>query len=419
MRKNKIDPYIAEKLKNNERLNINGINFGAVIATEIYDKSIYAIIKHLAKCLFYNFTIEVAGNDKTRLFIYSLTYAGRKDYEEIKNLFLEYCPEYTFVDVNRIRSFKGIWSKCLSIVRRTIKYAADGIPTFFLTSVLVTEYEILLRLYLKKIDWDDVKMLGTFCDARCEDNIAAQIGINKCAKTFTLQHGQYRIIKSGYENADAEAYKNFVSDKLLAWGEATRNEFTKFGIEEKRVVPVGALKSFSFNKKLENSVDNGVFGIILCADIYKKTNVEMLRIANILSEKFGMHYIVRFHPRNKHSLYEQHIKKEFLEGHSSDIKNEKYVDQVTFSLVHMTGVFVEMLSVGSPIFIFEDEYLGDVFRIKDFCFTSFNDLEVLILKYRNDWNLLMNKQYDVYRYYNSDGDLRNNYRKALEDLEKS
>lgn len=417
MRKSKIDSTVADKLKANKLLQIEGINFGSVIATEIYDQSIYAYIKHLAKCLLYNFAIEFTGDDKTKLFIYSLNYTGRRDYNEIKDLFLEYCPEYAFVDVDRVKGKKGITRKIISIIKKSAKYQLNRVPSSFLTAILVTEYYELLKLYRMTVDWEKVKWLGTFADARCEDNIAAQIGIQKKAKTFTLQHGQYRILRPGFENADAESYKNFISDKLLAWGEATRDEFVKYGIGPERVVPVGALKSFSFNKPLENIVDSGVFGVIMCGDTYIPSNTEMIKMANEIAKKLNMKYFVRFHPRNDLSLYKPVIDKKYLEGESSKIGNEEYANIVTFSLIHMTGVFVEMLSINSPIFIYDDHYLEEVFRITEFCVKDSEDFMKKFGTYKDKLSSLKEEQYKYYRYYNSDGILKDNYRCALRNME--
>src|SRR3546814_6040446 len=82
----------------------------------------------------------------------------------------------------------------------------------------------------------------TFCDAHPHDNLVAQLSSRNGARTITVQHGQYRVLTPVNMSADAEAYANFVSDRLLAWGEATCEEFQRYGISRARMYITGWIR---------------------------------------------------------------------------------------------------------------------------------------------------------------------------------
>lgn len=406
-----------QNIKNKDGLYIQGIDYGKVVSVESYDTSLRGYIKNLIKCLCFDFEIQIPTMVDDKIFIYSMSFSGRKDYDEIKKYFTSFFPEFCVVDVKRKKSLRGLLKKMAEIAGKTVHYAKHGMPSPLLIAILVTEYEVLHELYLRVIPWDQIKLLGTFFDASCADNLATQLGKMHGAKTFTLQHGQYRILRKGFENADAESYKNFSSDMLLAWGEATRDEFVKYGIDGNRIVPVGALRKFSFNQRLVNIVSTNVFGVILSGESYRKSNIGLLEIANEVAKKTDMKYFVRFHPKNRKYMYMKHIKSKWLADYSFDINNEEYVVKVQFSIIHMTGVFVEMLSLNSPIFIYEDKYLEDVFKIHPFCFKNEEELAILLRNNLADMKMMKEEQYSKYRYFNHSGNIKDNYQRALNSLE--
>jgi len=411
------DSQRVEALRQRPELVIDGVNYGRVIAAESYDLGRRAYIKNLAKCLLFSFTADIPENvEWENTFIYTLNFAKRRDYDEIKDNFLKICSEFSCVNVNRRKNYLGIIPKGFAVLGRYFRYLLSGTPAPFMTAVLVTEYRPLQKLMKKLVDWDKIKLFGDFCDAHTCDTVLTQMAANAGAKTFTLQHGQYRILSEGYENADCEVYKNFISDRLLAWGEATGREFAKVGIDSARVVPVGALKGFSDNKRLPEKEDTGVFGVIMCGEICESTNFAMIKAANEIAQRTGMKYFVRFHPRNPVDKYLALADKDALADYSSRIENVTYAEKVDFSIVHMTGVFVEMLSINSPIFIYDDEYLEDVFRLKPYCFSDADSFmsayEALAINRRK----FLDEQYGYYRYFNNADNIEEKYRNAVAQL---
>ena len=90
-------------------------------------------------------------------------------------------------------------------------------------ALLIAKYRVAAELLCPLLN-GSLKLV-TFCDAQPVENLMAQLARARGLRTYTNQHGQYRILDQTNMSPDAEAYSNFVSDKLLCWGEATRKEF--------------------------------------------------------------------------------------------------------------------------------------------------------------------------------------------------
>lgn len=406
-----------DSIRNHKALMKNGISYGSVIATELYDTSARGYMKHLAKCMLYEIRPELSGDGK-KLFAYSLGYTGRKDYEEIRDRFRGFFPEFSYLDIDRKKNKSMFLPKGAMILGRWLKYLFSGVKTPFLCAILATEYMPLEKKLRNLVDFEKMELLVTFCDARCEDNILTQLAKQKKITTATLQHGQYRVLAEENEKADVEAYKNFISDKLLAWGEATTKEFVKGGIDKNRIVPVGALKSFSYAKKAPKHENRGVFGVVLCGETYESTNFEMIRMANELAKKYGLKYFLRCHPKNDVEKYMAKVEKEYLSECSSKVKNEEYVDKVDFSLIHMTGVFVELLGLNSVIFVYDDKYMEDLFKIEPYTFSETTKLFSLYESFAAEKETIETEQYKYYEYFNNGNALEQNYKNAVNALLK-
>lgn len=400
-------------IKENKFLNIDGINYGRVMACELYDTSIKAYCKHLCKCLLFDFKLVQSNSPNfDLLFFYSLKHAKRLDYDEIKDNFLKIFNECSCLDSVRYFSLIGVFKKIILILKYYISFRNKIKVTPLLCAILVTEYKELY-LKFKDIDVNNFKLIVSFCDSHPEDNLFTQFIKNKGVITCTLQHGQYRILNENKLNADAEAYKNFISDCLLAWGKATQDEFSLYGINPKRVVPVGALKRFSFINRQIQHIMTGVFGVVLSGDTYTKSNIDMIIAANKIAEIYNMKYFVRFHPRNNIDLYLKYINKSYLKEFSNNVSNEQYVAKVDFSIIHMTGVFVELLGLNSILFVYKDEFLEKIFEIKNFVFKNIDDFNRAYLYYIKNKSESYDYQYKIYKYFNNSNNIEENYKEVI------
>lgn len=401
-----------EQIRNHKALIIDGINYGRVIAMDLYDTTCKGYIKQLVKCLLFEYKVKRNGESDC-IFEYSLSYVKRRDYDGIRDYFFKIFPDFSYVSIDKVKSIKHIFSKVFICFGRWISFLFRGVKSPFLCTILVTEYKPLEKKIKDTVCFDKIKLAVSFCDARGEDNLFTQMANARGAKTVTLQHGQYRVLNEEKEKADVEAYKNFISDYLLAWGEVTKREFIKGGISGERVLPVGALKSFSDATIPPKHKFKGVFGVVLCGEIYIDTNIAMINFANKLAEKYGLKYFLRMHPKNNAERYLKHVNRDALSEYSFHVKNEEYVEKVDFSIIHMTGVFVELLGLNSVLFVYDDKYMEDLFKIVPYTFSEEKKLFSLYEKMLECREEFEREQYQYYIDFNNGYHLEENYKNAI------
>lgn len=403
---------VAAKLKRDADMTHEGVNYGNVCATRLYDISLKGTVKALLRVIFFTYDVSMRGEGKA-LNIYSYRGHNRPDYDYIFDRYCAYYNECQILEFSYKMSLHSlpIRVKALAFWLSRLKHKNHRL----LIASVAAEADAFRCLLEKVLNQDKITLVTTFCDAHGIENMAAQIANNRGITTATLQHGQYRFLGKKHENADMEAYANFVSDYLLAWGEITKTEFEKAGVDPRRIVLAGALKPFSYNAYIETDNDNSIFGVVLSGENLSNSNQKMIAIAEEISSKIGMKYFLRFHPKNPQKKYYAltgaNCIKEFRVSPSA------YPKIVAFSLVHMTGVFVELLSYNSPIFIYKDEHLEKIFELEDATFANLSEFMHCYSDYSRDKKLFREKQHEQYHYFNQeniDANYQSFIRSALE-----
>lgn len=408
------DTRYSEIQKIKQKLSGDSINFGKVMALDLYnEKSIY-FIKIIKDALIYEYNFILKDNKASHL-LFSNISKNRRDYIEIFDKYKAIVENYDEVSLEKKFVFKSI---VVNMYRFFLEmYNSKNLENikFFdklRLSLLMVKYKNMQRSFKGMININSYDLCTTFCDAHSADNLVAQICNSANIKTITLQHGQYRGLKQGLETPDSEAYDNFVSDYLLCWGQATVDEFVSKGVCEERLIKVGALKEYSNSKKNISLFENeNVFGVILNGETYRESNLKMLKIANELSETLNMDYVVRLHPKNKSNFYKKVVKKntKFIK----DINGKSYSNLVSFSLIHMSGVYLELLSGSEPFFILDDRYTEQLFLFPEGSFRNSNEL---IEKYNYylsnpvEYQDILSAKFD---YFNFPGTKKSNYINAL------
>jgi len=401
------------KLKICSELLINHINYGRVIATKMYPKGLKYTLCLFVQLLFFNYKFSHINNRKNILSVYSYSNNNRKDYDEIMENFRAILGKHDELNLVLKPSFKHFFQKIKSLINNYMVYKKHNLEDKLKVAILVSFYSVIEQEINKIMIANKYDLVVTFCDAHHIENLTAQIAMKNNIRTATLQHGQYRFIREGFENGDCEAYENFISDYLLTWGQATVDEFKKFNISEERMLKVGALRKFSNNTFHVKEISTGIFGVILSGETYKESNVSMIELANQIAKEFNMKYILRLHPKNHAVFYESHCDLRYLNTVIQNVENIEYIEQVDFSLVHMTGVFVELLSLGTAIFVFTDEYLEDLFKTSGVNICNIDDFRRHYTNFikNKDETLLRLKQ--QYRYFNEGGNIEENYKNAI------
>lgn len=406
----------AREYKQQHVFNINGVNYAQVIAARTYDLGIKNFFRELARLIAFDYFIDFSPGKSSVLSVYSYRGKGRADYDGTVDGFRSFID----VDCGRLECtykirFRYLFIKIFNFIKYSVIFASHKVNKSIFAACLVAQFKHYPAIFARILDFSDYQLVVTFCDAHGIENLITQLA-NKHCQTATLQHGQYRVLKPETENADIEAYENFISNYLFAWGKVTQDEFMKAGIKKSRIISVGAIKPFSNNVRSPFHERRYIFGVVLDGEVYKDSNFAIIKLANDLAKNTNMKYILRLHPKNNPNDYLPYCEKEFLSEVLIRVENQEYADRVDFSLVHMTGVFVELLSINSPMFLYNDKYLEEIFKIENAVFSDNSELQELYVRFNSDTKSFLDTQYALYRDFNEGGDLRANYNAAIKAI---
>ncbi|WP_277053982.1 hypothetical protein [Pseudoalteromonas marina] len=363
---------IIGKIKSIQIGFLPGISIGRVIATRLYDTSVKSIAIRVIHALFYQskFTIIKEDLDADTLVFHGCKYMNRPDYDiMVGELQSKLSNRHDYMEVTEHFSLLSVFYNIYHALK--VFSAVRGLNFFrkMYVSILFSHY-IAAHGYIKGIDLKRYKHLVTFCDAHGYDSLMTQISKGIGLKTYTLQHGQYKILKSNYM-ADAEAYENFISDKMFVWGQATIDEFLKFGFDESRFAITGWLKERPQIIKAKVPV----FGVLLSGDNIK-VNRKLISIAVNLSDRINETLLIRMHPKDS---IENYI--DLLHGNKSfftTLSEEAFYSKVRFNISYMTGAFLDSIAYDVPCYIYENDMLSDIFRIDGLNFSSVDNLLILL-----------------------------------------
>ena len=147
------------------------------------------------------------------------------------------------------------------------------------------------------------KNLENFCSFCSTHNYEAILDYyfqkNK-VKTYTLEHGIYFIMDS--YPIDAIAYEHMPANKLLCWGQYTKDEFMKYGISKDRIQVAGYPRN---TKKLnEKKVDNLKILVFFARAQYNENNLKIIELLKELSKSMKIEVEFKLHPTLNYSFYE-------------------------------------------------------------------------------------------------------------------
>lgn len=408
---NRINGY-----KKHKALLFCGINYGRVIAIKSYNITVKKIIKEFVRTMCYNYIFSVDKMEKSKLvFVYSFRHKKRADCDYI------FDHAVMFARNNNVPcdviEFKRTWigfsfKKLIFLMAIYLKYIFSRVNSPFWAAIMTTQFLQAQKIIEKTLKTSMYKSIITFCDAHTIENLCTQVAQKQGLITGTLQHGQYTILSVGKINPDAELYNNFISDYLLSWGIATKSEFVKFGIEESRILCVGAIKPFSYYSRDFKYADKDVFGVILSGNKYYDINMQMIKIANDISVSTGMKYVIRLHPQNNPKELQQLCNLSNANWISGDISGNEFANLVDFSIIYMSGTIVELLSLKSPIFVYDDGLISDIYKLEGACFGNINEFWEIYEKFRLDKLDFIKRQYNLYRNFNCAINLEIQYKDA-------
>lgn len=383
------------------------VSFGNVVAVHLYERSPARRLRLLVYSFLYGFHLEVEGISHAEsgpVFFYS---SGRKKRSDLRAMFdrarglvngatrtVELMERATPLQLLRTCAYLP---RAFTLVPRTVGTWMDVL----LLRMLVAKYLSAVPALRSTVMSPNATAVITFCDAFPYDNLVAQLATARGLPTYTIQHGQYRVLQETNLSADAEAYLNFISNYMFCWGEATIKELGRAGLPRERFICVGRLRERSPGPVV-GSVPAGtkvVMGVIFNGENAKAANYELLNAAKVVSRELGIQYFVRFHPANQASDYD------LEDAHcieSRRFTDDEYFEKATFSIAHMSSVVVESLERAHRVFVLKNDLLADVFVVDGLSFTASELPEAIHEFVEQDWSANREHCARLARWFNDD-----------------
>lgn len=404
MRRNGVDVWkryqCVQVFKQDHHSTIGGINYAHVVAQYLYGSSMAYWCKVIVFSFFFSGQITVTRQGRDLLNFYSYRYKERDDYNYIAARLVEIAGDRgDAAECSEVFSLAQVWftlRKLRLSWASTRGYHAGFLQRISATVLIAKFWSTSGRLPPELLQGR--KCVVTFCDAGPYDNLVAQIAKLSGVRTLTAQHGQYRVLDETNISIDAEAYANFISDRLLCWGEATCAEFVRFGIDRRRLYTVGWIRPW--DPIFRSDEPTGTFGVMLNGENGAESNLELIRAANAVADELNLRYVVRLHPSYTPAIYRSLV--------SSACKSVRvipmaeYVRTVDFSIAHMSGATVEMLQVDSPVYALDDGRLADAFKPAGLSFRGIDNLVSAIRADQLDGNWCRNRTRELKKWFNDD-----------------
>ena len=273
--------------------NIMSIDIGYVI----YEPKKFRI-KEFAKIFL---TMDIKLATKTNI-LFSMGQYRRKDYYEILNNVRSNIKS-DFIDLSDFtRSIKISPKNIFISFIHFFKNGKDLTFTQKLSLLCVMTYTLNIIDELdKNKPSKNLQKFCSFCSAHNQEAILDYYFQKNGIETYTLQHALYFI----FDNypIHAIAYENMISNKLLCWGQYTKDEFMKYGLKEEQLFVAGYPKDVK--KLISRKADN--FNIlVLFGHIDNHKNnldlIEILKIFKQINQEFEFEF--KLHPSLDTKLYE-------------------------------------------------------------------------------------------------------------------
>lgn len=403
-----------QKFKHSGSAVCDSVNYAYVVAPFLYDISLVGWCKKVIFSLFFSTSLRLINIEgRSLLLFYSCRQKNRSDYDYIitgvRNALNN---DYDYVESEERFSLLQCWQtlyRLPSSLKLTSGYES-GLMQRLSVSLLIAKYRTAAVKALSTL-LEHRSCIVTFCDAQPPENLFTQMARAIGIFTVTNQHGQYRLLRHNNMSPDAEAYANFVSEKMLCWGQATRSEFVKFGISPKRMMITGWIRQYQRVQKSEDESRTGVLGVMLNGENGKESNAILIQTAKQVANALTMRYFVRLHPANNANNYAHLLDENCVAIERCGLQD--YLAKVDFSIAHMSGAVIECLCSGSLIYLLDDGYLADIFCIDGL---SYKDSDAIVLAASEDLEspkLSKKRMLELGYWFNDDSDQSEHIRSII------
>ena len=352
------------------------------IANHTYENKT-SLIKSIASAILVK-KIKFPNRNKNKLLFSMGPYGGRNDYYEI----LKYARSDVSSDfIDLFHAKFGMWLSIANFYNCLTLVFQSALPV-----KLTMKLSLALKLchYRNTIDYmekQDIALAYTkycsFCSAHAYEAILDEYFRKRDKATYTLQHGFYFLYKK--PPIDMIMYENMISDKLLCWGEFTRHEFIKFGIQPERIKVAGYPRSTKPLKPYKVQSDK-LHILLLCArKKFDENNRTIMRLCLDFVQKYHgkVHITVKAHPSLDQKKYKQ-----LSISHGFD-----YAEDQTIRELISSGIYDFAITYNSTAYL--DCYVNNLVALHFQDSNRENDAEVLNDRFSNAGELISKIEYFV------------------------
>lgn len=304
------------------------------IVSLVYNRRAFKL-KELA-WLFITQKIIIDSDNKV---LFSIGPYKRKDYYELLDFvrrdinsdsidFSKIKRSFKFSLKNIFISFKHIFTKKIDLSFKS-KLSLFSSMTYILNIIDDLEKNKLSK---------NLQKFCSFCSTHNYEAILDYYFQKNAITTYTLQHGIYFIMDS--YPIDSIAYEHMPADKLLCWGQYTKNEFERYGISESRIAVAGYPRT---TKKLnERKVDTLKVLVLFARVQYHQNNLKIIKLLKELSKSIKIEVEFKLHPSLNYSTYENLAKEnDFKMSEAKTIQELITTNDYALSIVYNSTAYYD------------------------------------------------------------------------------
>jgi hypothetical protein len=331
-----------------QKYSFHGLNFQKIIEKKIWASLGMTFKQKLLKTYFnlfrQTYVLEKTSGDGNYLFYIEdfLRADHWANYQKIMSVLSDYQLGQLILHrkngkgsvSKQLHALFEFFATCLSVVFKIKRL--DVLPAI---AVLATEIMYLEDFYRQLLQYPmDERCVILFHDADPFQNMICQLLKSKKPKTITMQHGVF--IDWEYRGRHSFDYENTTADYFFAWGQKTKDLILRKnpGINVKLVG-----HPFFIGMPEPEHAQTDVFGVVLGSLTFRNENRDLVRFAQAASELVGKKYIVKLHPADSESAYEDIGHANCLAFLSKETDLFGYLKRVEFSISNPSSLLFQLL----------------------------------------------------------------------------
>ncbi len=234
-----------------------------------------------------------------------------------------------------------------------------------------------------------VEKYVSFCSVMYLENLITQYFNKRQIATYDLQHGATRIYEKNF--IDAVEYSNIVAGCHLTWGDYSRDELIRFGLDEKSIIAAGYPREKN-RSPLRKPVQKNCVVFLSRRDFEKENEqvVDILARFNAQHDNsFSFHF--KLHPSLSRKKY-QHLLTEIHRGAGFQLASAKLTlqdvlnnRQTDFCITVNTSCYFECYMWGIPTLRFFSSQFDLEYPVADDLFATTEAFSGIIHRLYNDF----------------------------------